>query len=126
MAEENQVQQVTIKEPQQVTKEPQRVTTEDPKKVEAGKRLAAINCKKRRSEEDRRTGAIEDNRQWSEPILWHWSRYSSGSDRQSWLLHLSKQERSCNCRVGCKHHQRSQDASLPTTMPPGDSRTTAD
>ena len=32
---------------QQVTKEPQRVTTKDPKKVEAGKRLAAINHKKR-------------------------------------------------------------------------------
>ena len=52
MAEENQVQQkpqqVTTKEPQQVTtKEPQRVTTKDPKKVEAGKRLAAHNCKKR-------------------------------------------------------------------------------
>ena len=28
-------------------KEPQRVTTKDPKKVEAGKRLAAINHKKR-------------------------------------------------------------------------------
>ena len=27
--------------------EPQRVTTKDPKKVEAGKRLAAINCKKK-------------------------------------------------------------------------------
>ena len=37
MAEENQV----MKEPQQVTKEPQQVTTKDPKKVEAGKRLAA-------------------------------------------------------------------------------------
>ena len=49
MAEENQ-QQVTTKEPQQVqqvTKELQRVTTKDPKKVEAGKRLAAINHKKR-------------------------------------------------------------------------------
>ena len=46
MAEENQAQQ----EPQQVeqvTKEPQQVTTKDPKKVEAGKRLAAINRKKR-------------------------------------------------------------------------------
>ena len=43
MAEENQEQQ----EPQQVMKEPQRVTTKDPKKVEADKRLAAINCKKR-------------------------------------------------------------------------------
>ena len=50
MAEENQVepQQVT-KEPQQVTKEPQvqRVTTKNPKKVEAGKRLAESNCKNR-------------------------------------------------------------------------------
>ena len=39
-------QQVT-KEPQQVTKEPQRVTTKNPKKVEAGKRLAESNRKKR-------------------------------------------------------------------------------
>ena len=58
MAEENQVepQQVTT-EPQQVTKEPQqvtqvtkelqRVTTRNPKKVEAGKRLAESNRKKR-------------------------------------------------------------------------------
>ena len=41
MEEENQ-QQV-----KQEPKEPQRVTTKDPKKVEAGKRLAAINHKKR-------------------------------------------------------------------------------
>ena len=57
MAEENQVepQQVTTKEPQQVTtKEPrgeaaqvQRVITKNPKKVEAGKRLAESNRKKR-------------------------------------------------------------------------------
>ena len=66
MAEENQVepqgkavqaqqitketQRVTTKEPQQVTqvtKEPQRVTTKNPKKVEAGKRLAESNHKKR-------------------------------------------------------------------------------
>ena len=59
MAEENQVepqqitkepQQVTTKEPQQVTqvtKEPQRVTTKNAKKVEAGKRLAESNRKKR-------------------------------------------------------------------------------
>ena len=43
-------QQVTTKEPQQVTqvtKEPQRVTTKNPKKVEAGKRLAESNRKKR-------------------------------------------------------------------------------
>ena len=43
MAENTQAQQ----EPQQIMKEPQRVTTKDPKKVEAGKRLAAINRKKR-------------------------------------------------------------------------------
>ena len=50
MIEENQVtkepQQIT-KEPQQITKEPQRVTTKNPKKVEAGKRLAGSNHKKR-------------------------------------------------------------------------------
>ena len=43
MAEENQL----TKEPQQVQQEPQRVTTKDPKKVEVGKGLAAINHKKR-------------------------------------------------------------------------------
>ena len=47
--EEGNLQQVK-QEPQQVKqepKEPQRVTTKDPKKAEVGKRLAAINCKKR-------------------------------------------------------------------------------
>ena len=42
-------QQIT-KEPQQITKEPQRVqqvTTKNPKKIEAGKRLAENNRKKR-------------------------------------------------------------------------------
>ena len=39
-------QQIT-KEPQQITKELQRVTTKNPKKVEAGKRLAESNHKKR-------------------------------------------------------------------------------
>ena len=57
MAEENQV----MKEPQgkavqlpsgaqsaqQIMKEPQQVITKNPKKVEAGKRLAKSNCKKR-------------------------------------------------------------------------------
>ena len=64
MAEENQVQpQQITKEPQQVTTEPQgeaakvqrvtketqRVTTKNPKKVEAGKRLAESNRKKRKA-----------------------------------------------------------------------------
>ena len=39
-------QQQVTKEPQQVTKEPQQVNMKDPKKVEACKRLAAINRKK--------------------------------------------------------------------------------
>ena len=47
MAEENQMQQLT-KEPQQV----KQVTTKNPKKVEAGKGLAAHNC--RRREEQRK------------------------------------------------------------------------
>ena len=51
MAEEPQQitkeQQQITKEPQQITKEPQRVTTKNPKKVEAGKKLAESNCKKR-------------------------------------------------------------------------------
>ena len=57
--EATQVQQVT-KEPQQVTqvtKEPQRVTTKNPKKVEAGKRLAAHNHR-RREEQEKRTSEI--------------------------------------------------------------------
>ena len=44
MEEENQVQQVTTKE---TKNEVQQVTTKDPKKVEAGKRLAKYNHKKR-------------------------------------------------------------------------------
>ena len=97
MAEENQVtkepqgeatqaQQIT-KEPQQITKEPQRVTTKNPKKVEAGKRLAESNRKKREAKETSEIGG-----QWSKPILWHQSHSSSGSYRWSWLLHLSNQE----------------------------------
>ena len=54
MAEENQV----MKEPQQVTiKVPQRVATKNPKKVEAGKRLAAINRK--RKEAKKREGQAQ-------------------------------------------------------------------
>ena len=53
MAEENQItkepQQIT-EEPQQIMKEPQRVTTKNPKKVEAGKRLAESNHKKREAQ----------------------------------------------------------------------------
>ena len=51
-------QQVTTKEPQQVTqvtKEPQRVTTKNPKKVEAGKRLAESNHKKREAKKREQT-----------------------------------------------------------------------
>ena len=54
MAEEP--QQVTTREPQQVTqvtKEPQRVTTKDLKKVEAGERLAESNRKKREAKKEK-------------------------------------------------------------------------
>ena len=92
MAEENQVtkepQQIT-KEPQQIMKEPQRVTTKNPKKVEAGKRLAESNRKKR---EAKKRTTIEIGEKRSKPILWNWGCLSSGSYRWSWLLHLSNQE----------------------------------
>ena len=62
MAEENQVtkelQQVT-KEPQQVMKDPQRVTMKDPKKVEVGKRLVAINHKKREAKKREEQAQLE-------------------------------------------------------------------
>ena len=55
-----QVQQVTKKPQQvtQVTKEPQRVTTKNLKKVEAGKRLAAHN-RKRREEQRKEQAQLE-------------------------------------------------------------------
>ena len=53
MAEEN--QQQVAKEP----KEPQRVTTKNPKKVEAGKRLAAHNRKKREEKKREEQAQLE-------------------------------------------------------------------
>ena len=83
-------QQVTTKEPQgeaaqlqRVTKEPQRVTTKNPKKVEAGKRLAESNHKKREAKK-REQAKME----CSKPILRNWGCLSFGSYRWSWLLHL--------------------------------------
>ena len=59
MAEENQV----MKEPQQIMKEPQgkaqRVTTNNPKKVEAGKRLAESNHKKREAKKREEQAKLE-------------------------------------------------------------------
>ena len=62
MAEENQVQQEPqgkAMQAQQVMKEPHRVTTKDPKKVEAGKRLAAINHKKREAKKREEQAQLE-------------------------------------------------------------------
>ena len=95
MAEENQV----TKEPQseamqlpsraqpaqKIMKEPQRVTTKNSKKVEAGKRLAESNRKKREAKKQAKLEA-------SKPILRNWGCYSSRCYRWSWLLHLSNQE----------------------------------
>ena len=62
MTEENQItkepQQIT-KEPQQVMKEPQRVTTKNPKKIEAGKRLAEHNRKKREAKKREEQAKLE-------------------------------------------------------------------
>ena len=59
MEEENQV----VKEPQQIMKEPQceaqRVTTKNPKKVEAGKRLAESNHKKREAKKREEQAKLE-------------------------------------------------------------------
>ena len=49
MAEENQV----MKEPQGEATQVQRVTTKNPKKVEAGKRLAESNRKKREAKKNK-------------------------------------------------------------------------
>ena len=57
MAEENQAQQEP-KESQQVQQE-QRVTMKDPKKVEAGKRLAATNHKKREAKKREEQAQLE-------------------------------------------------------------------
>ena len=62
MAEEQEEpQQVTTKEPQVTKKEPQRVTTKNPKKVEAGKRLAEHNHR-RREEKKRGQAKLEASR----------------------------------------------------------------
>ena len=58
MAEENQV----MKEPQQITKEPQRVITKNPKKVEACKRLAETNRKKREVKKREEQAKLEARR----------------------------------------------------------------
>ena len=47
---------------QQITKEPQRVTTKNPKKVEAGKRLAESNCKKREAKKREEQAKLEASR----------------------------------------------------------------
>ena len=44
------------------------------------------------SEETSETGG-QRKLEASKPILWNWRFYSSGSNRWSWLLHLSNQER---------------------------------
>ena len=57
MEEEN--QQQVQQEPQQVKQEPQRVTMKDPKKVEVGKWLAALNHKKREAKKREEQAQLE-------------------------------------------------------------------
>ena len=46
---------------QQIMKEPQQVTTKNPKKVEAGKRLAETNCKRREAKKQAKLEASRVN-----------------------------------------------------------------
>ena len=46
---------------QQIMKEPQQVTTKNPKKVEAGKRLAESNCKRREAKKQAKLEASRVN-----------------------------------------------------------------
>ena len=66
MAEVTKEPQQITKEPQQIMKEPQgeatqmqQVNTKNPKKVEAGKRLAESNCKKREAKEREEQSKLE-------------------------------------------------------------------
>ena len=54
------MEQIT-NQPQQITKEPQRVTTKNPKKIEAGKRLAESNLKKREAKKQAKLEASRVN-----------------------------------------------------------------
>ena len=61
MAEENDVTANKLAEKNQVTKkEPQRVTTKNPKKVEAGKRLAAHNRRRREEKREKRCRRVQE------------------------------------------------------------------
>ena len=60
MAEENQV----TKEPQGKATQVQRVTTKNPKKVEAGKRLAESNRKKREVKKREEQAKLEKSGNW--------------------------------------------------------------
>ena len=62
MAKENQVMKQPQGEVQQIMKEPQRVTTKNPKKVEAGKRLAESNRKKREVKKKEEQSKFEKSR----------------------------------------------------------------
>ena len=88
MAEENQAMKEPEGEAQQIMKEPQRVTAKNPKKVEAGKRLAESNRKKR--EVKKRGGQVK--LEASGVNQYYGIGSSSGSYRWPWLLHLSNRE----------------------------------
>ena len=62
MAEEKQVTKEPQGEAQQITKEPQQVTTKNPMKVEAGKRLAESNRKKREAKKKEEQSKLEKSR----------------------------------------------------------------
>ena len=85
-----------MKEPQGEAAQVQRVTTKNPKKVEAGKRLAESNRKKREVKKQAKLEVIGVNQYYgigAVLALGVIGSLSSGGYRQSWLLHLLNQER---------------------------------
>ena len=75
MAEENDITANKLEEEnqvQQVTKEPQQVTTKNPKKVEAGKRLAKNNRKKREGKKREEQAKLEKTNIMELGLLYLW------------------------------------------------------
>ena len=90
MAEENQV----TKEPQGEATQVQQVTTKNPKKVEAGKRLAESNHKKREVKKKEEQSKLEKSENWR-PVNQYYgigAVLALGVIGGLWLLHLSNQE----------------------------------
>ena len=77
MAEENQV----TTNVEETMRGPKEMTTKDPKKIEAGRRLAEYNCRKREELKAQKSKQVENNARF-EHVLRHWGCSSCGGDSQ--------------------------------------------